>query len=258
MASPEEEQDRLPEGAALRSELCSYEDKCYICHGPETDTMPFIDPNPCACKGSIKIHNCCIFPLMTPETNICCICKSKYIIPDGPIKWFYDNGATRMEGTVKNDKYQGPKNWYYSDGSKRAEEFCINDKRHGLCKYYYEGGSAPSNKALGRETGSQTLCGKLRSTQIYELEKRVDLWKFYYDNGNLEATENYIDGLREGSTKHYYKHGNLLSHELYKNGKLNGLSKFYHECGLIHCEIYYENDVQVLRRDHFVKPGAKK
>ncbi len=221
MASPEEQ-----------------DDKCYICHGLQTDTMPFIDPNPCLCKGSIKIHNCCIFPLMTPETNICCICKSKYVIPDGPIKWFYDNGTIRMEGTVKNDMYQGPKNWYYSDGSKRAEEFCINNKRHGLCTYYKEG-------------------GQLHSYEIYELGKSVGLRKFYYDNGNLQATENYIDGQREGSTKHYYEHGNLKSHELYTNGKLNGLSKFYHECGLIHCEIYYENDVQVLRRDHFVKPGTK-
>ena len=44
----------------------------------------------------------------------------------------------------------------------------------------------------------------------------------------------------------------------YKNGKLNGLSTFYHEYGFIYCEIYYENDVEVLWRDHFVKPGAKK
>ncbi len=236
MASPEEDSRQ---SQLSTNELYSYEDdKCYICHGPETDTMPFIDPNPCLCKGSIKIHNCCIFPLMTPETNICCICKSKYIIPDGPIKWFYDNGNIRMEGTVKNDMYQGPKNWYYSDGSKRAEELCIDNERNGHCKYYRQGGI-------------------LSSDEFYELGKRVGHSKFYFPDGSLWAEESHVNGLKDGLSKFRHTNGNLQCEENYKNGKLNGLSTFYHECGLIHCEIYYENDVEVLRRDHFVKPVVK-
>jgi antitoxin component YwqK of YwqJK toxin-antitoxin module len=222
------------------NELCSYEevDKCYICHGPETYSMPFMDPNPCSCKGSMKIHNCCLFPIID-RNDECSICKSSYVLIDGPNKWFYDNGAIRMEGTIKNNMDQGTRNYFYKDGSKRAEEFCIDSKKNGHCKYYKEGGI-------------------LSSDEFYELGKRIGHSKFYFPDGRIWAEEFHVNGLKEGLSKFRYSNGNLQCEENFKNGKREGLSTFYHECGLVHCEIYYENDVEVLRRDHFVKPGAKK
>jgi E3 ubiquitin-protein ligase DOA10 len=51
-------------------------DKCYLCHDEATDERQFIDPNPCACKGTLRLHKSCAKELMNNYKS-CSICKSK-------------------------------------------------------------------------------------------------------------------------------------------------------------------------------------
>ncbi len=58
--------------------MASEEEKCYICFEEQSEENKFADPNPCNCRGTIKIHNTC-FDTLTKEYDTCGICKTKYI-----------------------------------------------------------------------------------------------------------------------------------------------------------------------------------
>jgi antitoxin component YwqK of YwqJK toxin-antitoxin module len=100
----------------------------------------------------------------------------------------------------------------------------------------------------------------------YKDGKKVGLWKYYYENGQLGKEEEYKDGKKVGLHKTYYKNGQLsceIEHKddkakhkkyhengqlkeekKYKNGKLAGLLKIYHENGKLKVEASFTNGVQ--------------
>lgn len=174
--------------------------KCYICFDVESEQCKFMDPNPCACRGTIKIHNHCLFELLTnkEEKTTCNVCKSPYTFPDGPFKWYYCNGLVAAEGSYGNSMYQGLWKFYHPHGILKCEQFCKDNILHGLSKYYSPG-------------------GELHSEQMYENGTRVGDWKFYYPNGNLRAEEFFKNGLREGIFKYYHDNGLLYFELVYKN-----------------------------------------
>jgi antitoxin component YwqK of YwqJK toxin-antitoxin module len=49
--------------------------------------------------------------------------------------------------------------------------------------------------------------------------KENGIYKSYYDNGQLEAEVNYIDGLRQGIYKLYHSNGQLWNEVNYIDGK---------------------------------------
>ena len=174
--------------------------KCYICFDGESEQCKFMDPNLCACRGSIKIHNHCLFELLTnkEEKTTCNICKIFYTFPDGPFKWYYSNGLVAAEGNYGNSMYQGLWKFYYLHGTLRCEQVWKDNIPNGLSKHYSPG-------------------GELYSEQIYENGTKAGVWKFYYHNGSVRSEETYKNGKKEGICKYYHDCG-LLYHELvYRN-----------------------------------------
>jgi hypothetical protein len=161
-------------------------DLCYICYEPATSKLPFMDPNPCACKGSMKIHNHCLLPLVANDK--CTVCNSPYVFPDGQLTWHYPNGQIAKQGGVSDNEYQGHWKYYYPDGRLKAEEVYKDGDRCGRCTYYY-----PS--------------GKIQSEEIYDKGKKTGRWKFYYPNGNLHCKESYRNYKRHGIFKFYHECG---------------------------------------------------
>ena len=49
---------------------------------------------------------------------------------------FYEDGALKASGTLKNQKKEGPWQYYYPDGKLNAEENYQNGELHGIVKYY--------------------------------------------------------------------------------------------------------------------------
>jgi len=49
-------------------------DKCYLCYEEATEERQFVDPNPCDCKGTIKLHSSCAQELIN-NSESCGICK---------------------------------------------------------------------------------------------------------------------------------------------------------------------------------------
>lgn len=45
-------------------------------------------------------------------------------------------------------------------------------------------------------------------------------WMFYYENGNLKTSENYLNGKEHGVTTQYNEAGKKIKEEFWKHGKL--------------------------------------
>ena len=54
---------------------------CYICYEESTEENVLLDPNPCSCKGSIRIHKLCLQEVMK-LSQTCSICKTPYNKPE--------------------------------------------------------------------------------------------------------------------------------------------------------------------------------
>lgn len=113
----------------------------------------------------------------------------------------------------------------FPDG-KIKEQYTINKKgeKDGIYTAYNEVGKLKekSNYKNGLYTGRRTL---------------------YFDNGNVEIEENYIDGgILQGISKVYYEGGQLQLEKNYENNVLVGQVKVYYPSGKIKEEVTMENN----------------
>lgn len=63
----------------------------------------------------------------------------------------------------------------------------------------------------------------------------------YYENGKLEYSGEYKNGIENGEWRYYYENGNLKAIEVWKNGVENGTWKEYHPDGRLARELIYKN-----------------
>ena len=74
--------------------------------------------------------------------------------------------------------------------------------------------------------------GEPEEKVTFEAGKEISETKFiYYENGQLRAKGNYIDGKEDGLWESYYDTGQLMTKEIYKDGITHGLAKGYQEDG---------------------------
>lgn len=73
--------------------------------------------------------------------------------------------------------------------------------------------------------------------------ERIGYWEKYYPNGRLFMTQNYLNGILNGSLTSYYKNGRKLSECYYVQGKLNGLTKQYSIQGDLIREVNYRDNI---------------
>ncbi len=116
----------------------SEEDKCYICYEEQSEENKFVDPNPCNCRGTIKIHNTC-FDTLTKEYDTCGICKTKYI-ENGYKKYYYPDESLKEEGLMVNGLKTGVWKKWRATGQLQKEKNYINGKKNGLYQSWYEDG----------------------------------------------------------------------------------------------------------------------
>jgi antitoxin component YwqK of YwqJK toxin-antitoxin module len=66
--------------------------------------------------------------------------------------------------------------------------------------------------------------------------------KFWYENGNLQLTGEYKDGVLNGKLCRYRVDGIIETEDLYVGGKLDGLCREFHYNGNVKSEMPYVND----------------
>ncbi len=130
MSSSKRSFDSDSEIQALPGFRSSEEEKCYICFEEQTEENSFVDPNPCNCRGTIKIHNMCFDTLIT-EHDTCGICKTKYI-ENGYKKYYYPDESLKEEGLIVNGLKTGVWKKWRATGQLQKEKNYINGKKNGL------------------------------------------------------------------------------------------------------------------------------
>ncbi len=182
---------------------------CYVCLDKETDERKFVDPNPCSCKGTIKLHNDCALEL-TNNTSKCSVCKTKW-------------------------RFTGVKNRFWRNGDI-AEEFTYVDGKCILHKEYYESGELWKIIEDGHTkiySKSSTLLRYSYSINDHYLNKE------FYDTGEL-ALEEYFNNhsMLTGYFKVYYINGQVSQEGHLKGGCFFGLQKYYYQNGKLKEEFY--------------------
>ena len=71
-------------------------------------------------------------------------------------------------------------------------------------------------------------------------DKKFNLKKRYYNNGQLEYQSEILNDVLHGETKYWYENGYLKSRVIYKNGKLHGIKNVYYINGQKKYDVNYE------------------
>ncbi|WP_338815531.1 hypothetical protein V9L05_23390 (plasmid) [Bernardetia sp. Wsw4-3y2] len=137
-----------------------------------------------------------------------------------PIKEYYESGKLKVEGFVKNNRYDSTFISYYENGQIEAQgsfKDCVfetNTIRIEVLGFAYcnTGNFYKNNKLIKILDGN-----------------RNGQWKYYYENGQVKADEKYICGKRIGLQLEYYYSGKL------KCNTFNSIENTIKTC-------YYENE----------------
>jgi len=161
-------------------------DNCYICLASGSEEDPFIDPLPCSCKGSIKLHNSCQQELMRTTTK-CGICKQIWPLVADIRRTYYPGGILESEGTYINNKLNGSYKKYYLNAQLWEEYNCDNGILDGSKKEYYSNG--------------QLMYERIYLYGIQQGQERV-----YFEDGRLKAVFNWIGGKWENNLYKRYRY----------------------------------------------------
>ncbi len=194
---------------------------CYICL---TEGSEFADPNPCICKGSIKIHKTCLSELKE-TTSYCGICKERWHEHGLIQTWYPETGELESEVMYINGRRHGTFTFYNRNGTVNYSEDYRNGVVHGFKRSYYENGQLETETFV--LNGFSQYCTMFRPNGIKKVEmlygfntqKLNGPFKRYYENGNVWFECTYINGLRQGLYKCYGEDGSLLYTENYVDNK---------------------------------------
>ncbi len=84
--------------------------------------------------------------------------------------------------------------------------------------------------------------GYFKGKGFIESGKKVGVWSYYYETGELKQEITYQNGDEDGKFKLYHENGVIAREGNFINGKHEGLWKEYYENGQIKEEVKYIND----------------
>ncbi len=213
-------------------------DKCYLCFEEETDERHFIDPNPCNCKGTIKLHSSCAQELIE-RTVSCGICNNAWRYT-GLKRIMYPNGTLKEETNYVNGIKEGISTHYDSEGKLIIEYNYVNGFFNLTRKYWLNSNIYCEEEfnQYGELHGFQRFYnedGKLESTIFYENNRFTGYVNEYFQDGTLKIKK------EPGFEHHYYNTGQLKFVVAIINGYYNGICKMYKKTGRLYQEKHYNN-----------------
>ncbi|MDY0781087.1 hypothetical protein [Tenacibaculum sp. IB213877] len=126
-----------------------------------------------------------------------------------------------------------------------------------IITYTYKGGKLDSNEETNVISDLQACkdaIDKLKTTECYyhngkvnikctydENGKENGLWEYFYENGQLSVSQQYVHGKRDGKNINYYENGTLQSSGDYLHGERNGNWKYYDKNGTLTEDVNYDN-----------------
>jgi len=130
----------------------------------------------------------------------------------------------------------------YPDGRFKEITY-YNDNKETAKEYFEEkGGKVITGKLPDGTARIYFENGALEAEENYRNNKLNGSFKLYYDNGKLKEETSYTEDKKEGQTLSYDENGRLLEEGNYKEGKKDGLHKFYEPNGRLSAERNYKED----------------
>jgi len=156
-----------------------------------------------------------------------------------PVEEYYENGAIKLEGLKKNNKFIGILKEYSIDGSIINSK--VFDDEGNLIM---EGLITKDGKRYGKWYEYYNS-GKIKAEGLYKNNEKEGEWIYYFENGKIEQKGFFKNGKFSGIWTFYDSIGNLIKEEEYFNGKLNGEYKEFNENHELIVYGKYEDGVKV-------------
>ncbi len=222
--------------------------QCYICSGEEG---PFMDPMPCACRGSIALHQSCFNELKQYHSN-CGICHTEYPaeFQDGLRieRGFVEGSTDRYEVTIDLDGlFHGIYKEWDSNGKLIRKYQYHRDSKDGLCISYYPNGNI-KKKYTYMNGNKDELCtmyyesGNIMEERHYSDGEMNGVYRRYFSNRQLAEECTYVNNVSEGIARTYLSNGQLHVCSSFKNGKLDGYMFTFDHNMKINCRELYRDD----------------
>lgn len=149
---------------------------------------------------------------------------------------YYNNGKPKATSTIE-----------YTKNLPVNKDSFKDVKIVGAMKSFYDTGELESEFKHITKDQSENISyyrnGKIKSKTKYFKNKVQDTFKTYREDGSLEFTTEYSNGIENGMSTKYDGKGRVVFQIPYKNGKREGLGKFY-ENGILQLSVEYKNDLQ--------------
>lgn len=220
---------------------------CSICLSEEG---PFMDPMPCACRGSIAIHPSCFEQLRLHQTT-CPTCATEFDpeIRDGlrVKRGLLEETAYRYEVTIDaNDEYHGKYTSWYNNGNVYESIEYSHGTIHGEYINYYENGNREEYELYENGLSNRTITyyenGQMSEDIPRTNDKMHGLYKSYHFNGALAEECYYEEDVAQGIARTYLTNGDLHVSSAFKDGKLHGfVYTFNREHKIVSRELF-DND----------------
>jgi antitoxin component YwqK of YwqJK toxin-antitoxin module len=233
---------------------------CYLCYEGETEEKKYA-LEPCACKGSIRIHMECVERLWS-NVRVCGICKTKWKKPRGivvPRPKEYRDGL-ELVTTVHKDcikqvytvDAEGKKHGQWTQTNRFGDMMAQCNYVHGLRQGLFQTWGYRRD-----ENGDQILTMQCN----YVDDKRHGLYEVYdpYKGfGHVLERVHYMEGKMDGVYEKYESVGVLEKKCHYYKGKLHGIyeeyalnGKLVKKCGYLHGKLhgpYYDEEYDYKER----------
>ncbi len=129
---------------------------------------------------------------------------------------------------ISQDRY------YYPNGQVKRIETKRGSRKQGFTQKFDKDG----NLILSQIFRNDTLIAEGNQNDKGQKE---GLWKYYYSNGNISSTGNYVNGKKHGLWKYYFEEGPLEQEGYWKMDVLDGEWHWYFMDGKDRCIMNFKN-----------------
>ena len=141
---------------------------------------------------------------------------------------YYDDGVTVMRKGTYLDSIPIGFHYFYNRDGKPEKAIRYNERGIRTA----EGSVDENEKRIGLWKNYYET-GELRSSGNFVNDRQHGVWNFFFQNGQKEQIGNLNNGVWEGEWKWYFPSGNVFREEIYVRGRPQGLSVQYSDSATI-------------------------